>query len=134
MIAAVPVTMGRRDQYAPRRLDVSPTNVVGLEKRAENPTPNGPRFLTVGVEGDNYMPVIGRAATSSMTAAAHRPWRSSAGGAPRLLLLPPSRSPRPLCPDCGFSRKAESRRHDARPRQSSRMTCMVASPARSTAT
>jgi hypothetical protein len=51
-----------------------------------------------------------------------------------LVVLPPSRSPRPLCPDCGFSRKAESRRHDARPRQSSRMTCMVASPARSTST
>jgi hypothetical protein len=53
---------------------------------------------------------------------------------PALLPLPRSRSPRPLCPDCGFSRKAESRRHDARPRQSSRMTCMVTSPARSTST
>jgi catechol 2,3-dioxygenase-like lactoylglutathione lyase family enzyme len=27
------------------------TNVVGLEKRVENPTPDGPRFLTVGVKG-----------------------------------------------------------------------------------
>ena len=27
------------------------TNVLGLEKRVENPTPDGPRFLTVGVEG-----------------------------------------------------------------------------------
>ena len=27
------------------------TNVLGLEKRGENPTPNGPRFLTVGVKG-----------------------------------------------------------------------------------
>ena len=25
------------------------TNVIGLEKRVENPTPDGPRFLTVGV-------------------------------------------------------------------------------------
>ena len=24
------------------------TNVLGLEKRVENPTPDGPRFLTVG--------------------------------------------------------------------------------------
>ena len=28
------------------------TNVLGLEKRVENPTPDGPRFLTVGVKGD----------------------------------------------------------------------------------
>jgi catechol 2,3-dioxygenase-like lactoylglutathione lyase family enzyme len=27
------------------------TNVLGLEKRVENPTPDGPRFLTVGVTG-----------------------------------------------------------------------------------
>ena len=26
------------------------TNVLGMEKRVENPTPDGPRFLTVGVE------------------------------------------------------------------------------------
>ena len=30
------------------------TNVLGLEKRVENPTPDGPRFLTVGVEGDDF--------------------------------------------------------------------------------
>ena len=30
------------------------TNVVGLEKRVENPTPDGPRFLTVGVKGDDF--------------------------------------------------------------------------------
>jgi catechol 2,3-dioxygenase-like lactoylglutathione lyase family enzyme len=29
------------------------TNVLGLEKRVENPTPDGPRFLTVGVKGDD---------------------------------------------------------------------------------
>jgi catechol 2,3-dioxygenase-like lactoylglutathione lyase family enzyme len=30
------------------------TNAVGLEKRVENPTPDGPRFLTVGAEGDEF--------------------------------------------------------------------------------
>src|SRR5947208_546692 len=34
------------------------TNVVGLEKRVENPTPDGPRFLTVGVEGDAFQLVL----------------------------------------------------------------------------
>jgi len=34
------------------------TNVLGLEKRAENPTPDGPRFLTVGVEGDEFQLVL----------------------------------------------------------------------------
>jgi predicted enzyme related to lactoylglutathione lyase len=29
------------------------TNVIGLEKRGDFPTPNGPRFLTVGVEGQD---------------------------------------------------------------------------------
>ena len=33
------------------------TNVLGLEKRAENPTPDGPRFLTVGAEADEFHPV-----------------------------------------------------------------------------
>ena len=33
------------------------TNVLGLEKRVENPTPDGPRFLTVGVEGDDFQVV-----------------------------------------------------------------------------
>jgi catechol 2,3-dioxygenase-like lactoylglutathione lyase family enzyme len=28
------------------------TKVLGLEKRVDNPTPDGPRFLTVGVKGD----------------------------------------------------------------------------------
>ncbi len=31
------------------------TNVLGLEKRAENPTPDGQRFLTVGVKGQDFM-------------------------------------------------------------------------------
>src|SRR5215212_4198566 len=34
------------------------TNVVGLEKRVENPTPDGPRFLTVGVSGDDFQLVL----------------------------------------------------------------------------
>ena len=29
------------------------TNVIGLEKRGDYPTPVGPRFLTVGVEGQD---------------------------------------------------------------------------------
>ena len=31
------------------------TNALGLEKRVENPTPDGPRFLTVGVKGQDFM-------------------------------------------------------------------------------
>ena len=34
------------------------TNVLGLEKRVENPTPDGPRFLTVGVTGDDFQLVL----------------------------------------------------------------------------
>ena len=34
------------------------TNVIGLEKRVENPTPDGPRFLTVGVDGDEFQLVL----------------------------------------------------------------------------
>jgi predicted enzyme related to lactoylglutathione lyase len=34
------------------------TNVLGLEKRVENPTPDGPRFLTVGVNGQDFMLVL----------------------------------------------------------------------------
>lgn len=34
------------------------TNVLGMEKRNDNPTPDGPRFLTVGVEGDEFMLVL----------------------------------------------------------------------------
>ena len=34
------------------------TNVLGLEKRVENPTPDGPRFLTVGVQGDDFQLVL----------------------------------------------------------------------------
>jgi predicted enzyme related to lactoylglutathione lyase len=34
------------------------TNVLGLEQRAENPTPDGPRFLTVGVKGDDFQLVL----------------------------------------------------------------------------
>jgi predicted enzyme related to lactoylglutathione lyase len=34
------------------------TNVLGLEKRVENPLPDGPRFLTVGVKGDDFQLVL----------------------------------------------------------------------------
>src|SRR4051812_3323828 len=34
------------------------TNVLGLEQRVENPTPDGPRFLTVGVQGDDFQLVL----------------------------------------------------------------------------
>jgi len=34
------------------------TNVLGLEKRVDNPTPEGPRFLTVGVKGQDFMLVL----------------------------------------------------------------------------
>lgn len=34
------------------------TNVLGLETRVENPTPDGPRFLTVGVKGDDFQLVL----------------------------------------------------------------------------
>jgi predicted enzyme related to lactoylglutathione lyase len=34
------------------------TNALGLEHRVENPTPDGPRFLTVGVEGDGFQLVL----------------------------------------------------------------------------
>ena len=30
------------------------TNVIGLEKRGDYPTPVGPRFVTVGVEGQDF--------------------------------------------------------------------------------
>jgi catechol 2,3-dioxygenase-like lactoylglutathione lyase family enzyme len=34
------------------------TNVLGFEKGVDNPTPNGPRFLTVGVEGQDFQLVL----------------------------------------------------------------------------
>ena len=34
------------------------TNVLGFEHRVENPTPDGPRFLTVGVEGQDFQLVL----------------------------------------------------------------------------
>ena len=34
------------------------TNALGLEMRIDNPTPDGPRFLTVGVKGDDFMLVL----------------------------------------------------------------------------
>ena len=34
------------------------TNVIGLEKRGDYPTPVGPRFLTVGVKGQDFELVL----------------------------------------------------------------------------
>jgi predicted enzyme related to lactoylglutathione lyase len=34
------------------------TNVIGLERRIDYPTPNGPRFLTVGVKGQDFELVL----------------------------------------------------------------------------
>ena len=34
------------------------TNVLGLEKRVDAPTPGGPRFLTVGVKGQDFELVL----------------------------------------------------------------------------
>jgi predicted enzyme related to lactoylglutathione lyase len=33
-------------------------NVLGLEQRVDNPTPDGPRFLTVGVNGQDFQLVL----------------------------------------------------------------------------
>jgi len=34
------------------------TNVLGFEKRAENPTPDRPRFLSIGVNGQDFELVL----------------------------------------------------------------------------
>jgi len=34
------------------------TNFLGFEKRADNPAPGGPRFLTVAVEGQDFQLVL----------------------------------------------------------------------------
>jgi catechol 2,3-dioxygenase-like lactoylglutathione lyase family enzyme len=34
------------------------TNVLGFEQRADNPTPDGPRFLAVGVKGQDFLLVL----------------------------------------------------------------------------
>ncbi len=34
------------------------TDILGLEQRADNPTPDGPRFLTVGVKGQEFQLVL----------------------------------------------------------------------------
>jgi predicted enzyme related to lactoylglutathione lyase len=34
------------------------TNAVGFEKRADNPTPNGPRFLTIGLPDQDFQLVL----------------------------------------------------------------------------
>ena len=35
------------------------TNVLGFEKRADNPAPGGPRFLTVGLKSQDVQLVLG---------------------------------------------------------------------------
>jgi predicted enzyme related to lactoylglutathione lyase len=49
------------------------TNALGLEKRAENPTPDGPRFLTVGVKGDDFQLVLWPGTPGRAEAAMGRP-------------------------------------------------------------
>ena len=34
------------------------TNVIGFERRVDAPTPNGPRFLTIGVPGQDFELVL----------------------------------------------------------------------------
>ena len=33
------------------------TKILDFEKRVDNPTPRGPRFVTVGVKGQDFQPV-----------------------------------------------------------------------------
>ena len=49
------------------------TNVIGLEKRVDSPTPAGPRFLTVGVKGQDFELVLwpGTSATADLGAAVY---------------------------------------------------------------
>ena len=49
------VAMFVRDQG--RALDFY-TNVLGLEQRVDNPTPDGLRFLTVGIRGQDFQLVL----------------------------------------------------------------------------
>ena len=53
------------------------TNVLGLEKRVENPTPDGPRFLTVGVKGDDFQLVLWPGTPGQAEPAMGRPQRRS---------------------------------------------------------
>jgi predicted enzyme related to lactoylglutathione lyase len=34
------------------------TNVLGLQQRVDNPAPDGPRFLTVGIDGQDFQLVL----------------------------------------------------------------------------
>ena len=34
------------------------TDMLGFEKRAENPTPGGPRFLSIGLKGQDFQLVL----------------------------------------------------------------------------
>jgi hypothetical protein len=44
----------RWDAARPFETSVRGANVVGFEQRADNPTPDGPRFLTVAVKGQDF--------------------------------------------------------------------------------
>ena len=52
-VAYVALLVGDQD----RALDFY-TNVIGLEKRGDFPTPDGPRFLLVGVKGQDFELVL----------------------------------------------------------------------------
>jgi len=53
------------------------TIVLGLEKRVENPTPDGPRFLTVGVKGDSFQLALWPGTPRQAEPAMGRPRRRS---------------------------------------------------------
>lgn len=49
------------------------TNVIGFEKRIDAPTPDGPRFLTIGVPGQDFELVLwpGTPATAELGSAVY---------------------------------------------------------------
>jgi catechol 2,3-dioxygenase-like lactoylglutathione lyase family enzyme len=56
------------------------TNVLGFEKRIDNPTPNGPRWLTIAVTGQDFELVLwpahpGRASRYMAACPPHTPSR-----------------------------------------------------------
>jgi catechol 2,3-dioxygenase-like lactoylglutathione lyase family enzyme len=64
------------------------TDVLGLEQRVDNPTPDGPRFLTVGVKGQDFQLVLwpGHPGRASRYMAASRPCARSRRGISRTML------------------------------------------------
>ena len=96
------------------------TNVLGLEKRVENPTPDGPRFLTVGVKGDDFQLVL---------------WPGTPGQAQPAMGRPPASIRRCSTPArrTGPTQRPPPRLTASQPRSSSatRRFCWFASTARS---